>query len=310
MLTLVSLAEIPRITDPQLSPDGRFVSYALARADWQANRQVTHIWRQATSGGSAAQVTSGDGSEMLARWSPDSASIAFLARASDGLQIFLVGGDGSARRQLTHHTSRVYGGAPPVWSPDGEESYFLASDPPGALERDQHRLRDDLAEYQSNVKPRHLWRIAVATGAEQRIAEGSFSVLSFLALSRRNETRRAPGPDDAGGRRGAIGDLGERRDRRQRASRHGERRRGSRGGALARHSEILFISDANAQLEPLYNTRSSSSRHPAARRVSCCPSIRTPSTTPHGRVTARPSWPSSTWGCAVRSFASTSGRGR
>jgi Tol biopolymer transport system component len=194
MLTLVSLAEIPRIADPQLFLDGRFVSYALARADWQANRQVTHIWRQATSGGSAAQVTSGDGSEMLARWSPDSASIAFLARASDGLQIFLVGGDGSARRQLTHHASGVYGGAPPVWSPDGEELYFLASDPPGALERDQHRLRDDLAEYQSNVKPRHLWRIAVATGAEQRIAEGSFSVLSFR-LSR-NGTRlvehRAP----------------------------------------------------------------------------------------------------------------------
>lgn len=37
-MTLVNLAEIPRVQDVQLSPDGRFVSYMLARADWKANR--------------------------------------------------------------------------------------------------------------------------------------------------------------------------------------------------------------------------------------------------------------------------------
>ena len=42
-LTLVSLADTPRVQDVQLSPDGRFVWSTLARADWRANRLVGHI---------------------------------------------------------------------------------------------------------------------------------------------------------------------------------------------------------------------------------------------------------------------------
>src|SRR5215467_4565002 len=67
-LTLISLAEIPRITDVQLSPDGRSLSYMLGRADWKANVPVSHIWRQAVSGGSPVQLTSGESGELIARW--------------------------------------------------------------------------------------------------------------------------------------------------------------------------------------------------------------------------------------------------
>ena len=38
-MTLINLAEIPRIQDPQLSPDGRTVSYQLARAPTMAVRE-------------------------------------------------------------------------------------------------------------------------------------------------------------------------------------------------------------------------------------------------------------------------------
>src|SRR5262245_13313201 len=70
-LTLIRLAEIPRVQDVQLSPDGRFVSYMLARADWKSSTLLAHIWRQATAGGPPAELTSGDSGELLARWSPD-----------------------------------------------------------------------------------------------------------------------------------------------------------------------------------------------------------------------------------------------
>ena len=42
-LTLISLAEIPRVQDVQLSPDGRSVSYMLARADWKTGLLLTTI---------------------------------------------------------------------------------------------------------------------------------------------------------------------------------------------------------------------------------------------------------------------------
>src|SRR5262245_42087452 len=70
-MTLVDLIGIPRIQDPQLSPDGASISYQLARADWNANRLITHIWRQPVAGGSPTQVTNTETGETNARWSPD-----------------------------------------------------------------------------------------------------------------------------------------------------------------------------------------------------------------------------------------------
>src|SRR5258705_8590132 len=85
-MTLIELAEIPRVLDVQLSPDGRFVSYMLQRADWNANRQVPHIWTQAVGGGPSTPITSSAAGENLARWSPDGKSLLFTARADNRSQ--------------------------------------------------------------------------------------------------------------------------------------------------------------------------------------------------------------------------------
>ena len=42
---IVDLLNMPRLTDPQLSPDGRDVLYTRADADWKSGRRVSHIWR-------------------------------------------------------------------------------------------------------------------------------------------------------------------------------------------------------------------------------------------------------------------------
>jgi hypothetical protein len=51
-MSLVDIAELPRVLDPEISPDGRFVTYALSHADWKLNRPVWNLWRQEVSGGS------------------------------------------------------------------------------------------------------------------------------------------------------------------------------------------------------------------------------------------------------------------
>ena len=51
----------------------------LTRADWKANRPISHIWRQ-DIGGAPVQLTNGDAGEIRAgsRWSPDSKTMLFL----------------------------------------------------------------------------------------------------------------------------------------------------------------------------------------------------------------------------------------
>ena len=44
-MTMVDLLNTPNLSDPQLSSDGRQLVYVLGEADWDANRQVSHIWR-------------------------------------------------------------------------------------------------------------------------------------------------------------------------------------------------------------------------------------------------------------------------
>ena len=83
-MTIVALAEIPRLLDPQLSPDGRFLIYTLTRADWRANRPVGQIYRQAVAGAQPEQLTRGDaGVVPSARWSPDGKSILYIANRGD-----------------------------------------------------------------------------------------------------------------------------------------------------------------------------------------------------------------------------------
>jgi Tol biopolymer transport system component len=62
-------------------------------------------------------------------WSPDGRTIAFLDQGSAepvGAQIFVIGVDAGARRQLTHG-SHINSPFPPSWSPDGSRILFARS---------------------------------------------------------------------------------------------------------------------------------------------------------------------------------------
>src|SRR5690349_10157119 len=60
---LVDLLNVPRLADPQLSPDGRDVVFTRSTADWKSGRRVTHIWRARLAGGDPMQLTNGNESE-------------------------------------------------------------------------------------------------------------------------------------------------------------------------------------------------------------------------------------------------------
>src|SRR5262245_32753718 len=249
-LTLISLAEIPRITDVQLSPDGRSVSYTLARADWKTNVPVSHIWRQAVSGGSPVQLTSGESGELFARWSPDSRSLLYFSRG----QIWLMGADGSAPHQLSQHATGVYLtlGGTPVWSPDGSSIYFLANDAPTDAERERQRVRDDLYELDQDFRQHHLWKIEVKSGTEQKLTEGQFSVLWFhlSADGSRILEQRAPTPlfEDLGRGETWITDAAGQKARQITSNGIEE----VDGELSPDNSQVMFTAEASPRLEPNY----------------------------------------------------------
>jgi dipeptidyl aminopeptidase/acylaminoacyl peptidase len=247
-MTLVDLAELPRVVDPTLSPNGRFVTYMLSHADWNAGRWVYHLWRQDTRGGPPVQLTSDGNGETpgTSRWAPDSVSLLSI-RAG---QIVQIRADGGEPRPLTRHATNV---SEPAWSPDGSTVYFLASDARTDDERDRAQRRDDVYALDENNKPRHLWSVAVASGAEKQLTSGALSVLSYrLALDGSAIVlERAPTPleddkhlaelwmMDAGGgnaRRLTHNDVEE-----------------SDPELSPDKTQILFLAETNDKFEPYYN---------------------------------------------------------
>jgi dipeptidyl aminopeptidase/acylaminoacyl peptidase len=246
-MTLVDIADLPRALDPQLSPDGRFVTYMLQRADWSVSRLIPHIWRQSTGGGAPEQLTFGDSGEALARWAPDGRTILFLR----GGQIWLLPTVGGEARQLSHHATGV---GSPQWSPDSAAIYFIGPEPRTAEERDRDRLKDDVAAADEDSSQRQLWTIAVSTGAERRITTGDSTVLSFNLShdGRRIALERAPSPQPVDTFRAEVWvmDAGGENARVLTHNVNWED-----GPELSPdNSQVLFLADMNAQFEPYYNT--------------------------------------------------------
>ena len=249
-MSLIDIAELPRVVDPQLSPDGTIVAYMLSQPDWNAGRPIYHLWRQDMQGGAPVQLTTGTGDTPgSTRWSPDGTSIVF-GRAGQLMQLTL-GSGGREPRAVTRHATGV---SSPTWSPDGTKIYFLASDAPTAEERERDRRRDDVYALDENVRARQLWSVSVASGSETAITSGPLSVLSYR-LSRDGSllaVGRAPTPLEDDKYRGELWVM-------------------DAGGGSARqvthndveeilpelspdNSRILLLAETNEKLEPYYNS--------------------------------------------------------
>lgn len=177
-MTVVDLINVPSIGQPQLSPDGRQVLFVRGEPDWDKNRTISHIWRIDTDGADELQLTRGDEGQSSPRWSPDGSRIAFTADRSDDepTQIHLLRAAGGEAEQLTEHATSVGSIA---WSPDGTWIYFQASDEKTDEQKAKDKAKDDVFAYDENFQQRHLWRVNIETGEEERVTEGDFSVLGY-----------------------------------------------------------------------------------------------------------------------------------
>ncbi len=66
------LLKIQRLSDPQISPDGRTVAFSVATPDIVANRSIRSVWSVPLEGGTPRKLVE---PAERPRWSPDSKNL-------------------------------------------------------------------------------------------------------------------------------------------------------------------------------------------------------------------------------------------
>jgi dipeptidyl aminopeptidase/acylaminoacyl peptidase len=135
---LVVDGAVPR--QPGMSPDGRWVAYAVAPLGKLGERRLSALWIAAADGSSPPrQLTAGTAADSSPRWAPDSASLFFLSDRTGSDQLHRIRVDGGEAEGLTDWHGEIYDLCPLA---DGRVA-VVAADEPSEEEQRRRAERDD-----------------------------------------------------------------------------------------------------------------------------------------------------------------------
>jgi dipeptidyl aminopeptidase/acylaminoacyl peptidase len=123
------LLALKSVSDPQISPDGKWVAYTVERADVEADESSTQIFMVASDGKDVVQLTADDYSASKPRWSPNGLYLGFLAaKGSDEeakTQVWTLDRRGGESQQFTEVDQGVIDF---LWAPDGHKMLLMIRD--------------------------------------------------------------------------------------------------------------------------------------------------------------------------------------
>src|ERR1700722_9832168 len=101
--TATDLARLDRVSDPHVSPDGRFVAYNVRSTDWEGNRGVNAVWvlELTVAGAPPRLIRDQEKSATAPRWSADGRWLYFLSSRSGSAQLWRTSASGVDTRQMT-----------------------------------------------------------------------------------------------------------------------------------------------------------------------------------------------------------------
>jgi dipeptidyl aminopeptidase/acylaminoacyl peptidase len=167
----IDFNRIPNVSDPQISPDGKWVAYTVSTVDTAKDKRVSHLWMQSWDGKESLELTHGDEAASSPRWSPDGKYLSFMSSrdSKNGGQIWLIDRRGGEGAKLTDIKGDI---GTYVWSPDGKKIVMVIGDPenkgkeapktPKPIVIDRYHFKQDVEGYLQHLHE-HLYLFDVAT---------------------------------------------------------------------------------------------------------------------------------------------------
>jgi dipeptidyl aminopeptidase/acylaminoacyl peptidase len=123
-MTLDDLFRFKRVADPQISPDGKTVAYAVTTVDLAGNKTSSAVWLAPTDGGEPRLLANSGKKDRSPRWSPNGKQILFESTRSGEGQLWIIDLAGGEARQVTNLSTEA---SNPTWSPDGKSIAFVSA---------------------------------------------------------------------------------------------------------------------------------------------------------------------------------------
>jgi Tol biopolymer transport system component len=138
-LKVDDLFALQDLSDPQISPDGKYVAYVVEKYNAKDDEWQRDLYMVPSSGGQPIQLTSSMKNDSRPRWSPDNKYLAFLSKRDKKTQVFLLNRNGGEAIQLTDVKQGVDDYS---WSPDGKKLALVITDK-DPDERDEEEGKND-----------------------------------------------------------------------------------------------------------------------------------------------------------------------
>jgi dipeptidyl aminopeptidase/acylaminoacyl peptidase len=192
--TIDDLLKVRRVSDPQVSPRGDQVAFAITDVDKAANKSTTQIYLVPLGGGEVRQLTNDEHSSASPRWSPDGEKLAFISARDGEDQIWTIDVSSGALKEIT---SLSTGAGDPVWSPDGKLLAFTSNVYPECLddacnkrraeEKAQNKVKAHVADrllyrhwkYWLDGIRSHIFVVSSSGGEARDLTPGDFDAPPF-----------------------------------------------------------------------------------------------------------------------------------
>ncbi len=122
-IKIEDLFRFKRLSDPQISPDGKAIACVVADVSLENNTSSSSIWLIPSGGGEPRRLTNTTKKDRHPRWSPDGKYILFDSTRSGDSQVWAIGVDGGEAQQLTGLSTEA---STAIWSPDGKYIAFVS----------------------------------------------------------------------------------------------------------------------------------------------------------------------------------------
>ena len=147
-ITFDDLISFGRVSDPQISQDGKTVAFVVTWQLKEENKSTSNIYLVDIIGGDVRQLTNAKGGNNSPRWMPDGKTIAFISTRDGESQIWTISVSGGEAKKVSHIATEASG---LIVSPDGKWFAFSSNVYPECLDEDCNAKRLEALE-KSKVK--------------------------------------------------------------------------------------------------------------------------------------------------------------